>query len=305
VLDAKRVARERMLEEHRRLLYVALTRARDRLVVCGFEGKRGVKPESWYGLAKEAAEKLGKAIERDDGATIHVIGDAEDTLTEAATAASQTTIDIPSWADQSAPVERANPRLIRPSDANDAEEPPTSSPHNAQRFRRGLLVHALLARLPEIDPDQRREIALKFLKAQRDVADAEAIADETLRVLNDPQFAAAFAPGSRAEAGLVADLPELGEGARINGRIDRLAVTDDEVLIVDFKTNRPPPSREKDIPQIYRTQMTLYRAGASKVFPGRRIACALVWTEGPRLMPLSDTLLDAELARISARLQSR
>jgi ATP-dependent helicase/nuclease subunit A len=51
--------------------------------------------------------------------------------------------------------------------------------------------------------------------------------------------------------------------------------------------------------------MTLYRAGASKVFPGRRIACALVWTEGPRLMPLSDTLLDAELARISARLQSR
>jgi ATP-dependent helicase/nuclease subunit A len=304
VLDAKRAARERVLEEHRRLLYVALTRARDRLVVCGFEGKRGVKPESWYGLAKEAAAALGKEIKRDDE-TIHVIGDTDDTLTEATKAKDEKATDIPSWANQIPPIERANPRLIRPSDASDVEELAVSSPQNTQRFRRGLLVHALLARLPEIDPEHRREIALKFLKAQRDVADADAISDETIRVLNDPQFAAAFAPGSRAETGLVADLPELGEGARINGRIDRLAVTDQEVLIVDFKTNRPPPSREEDLPQIYRTQMALYRAGATKIFPGRRIACALVWTEGPRLMPLSDALLDAELARISARLQAR
>jgi len=304
VLDAKRAAKERVLEEHRRLLYVALTRARDRLIVCGFEGKRGVKPESWYGLAKEAAASLGRELKRGDE-TIHVVGDAEDTMAETTQPESETRIAVPAWANQAAPVERANPRLIRPSDANDVEEPTISSPHNAQRFRRGLLVHALLARLPEIAPDARRGIALKFLKAQREVSDADAIADETLRVLNDPQFAAAFAPGSRAEAGLVADLPELGEGARINGRIDRLAVTDDEVLIVDFKTNRPPPSREEDLPQIYRTQMALYRAGASKIFPGRRIACALVWTEGPRLMPLSDTLLDTELARIAARLLSR
>src|SRR5882672_9987022 len=41
VLAAKQAAEERVLEEHRRLLYVALTRARDRLYVCGFEGKLG------------------------------------------------------------------------------------------------------------------------------------------------------------------------------------------------------------------------------------------------------------------------
>ncbi|HTT96868.1 MAG TPA: double-strand break repair helicase AddA [Rhizomicrobium sp.] len=305
VLAAKQVVKERMLEEHRRLLYVALTRARDRLVVCGFEGKKGVRPDSWYTLAKAAAEKLGKAILREDGETVRVIGETDAQLAQPTEAASEIAIAIPSWANQSPPIERANPRLIRPSDASDVEEPAPSSPHNTQRFRRGLLVHALLARLPEIEPEQRRGIALKFLKAQRDVENIEAIADETIRVLNDPQFAAAFAPGSRAEAGLVADLPELGEGARINGRVDRLKVRHDEVLIVDFKTNRPPPAREEDVAQIYRTQMALYRAGATKIFPGRRIACALVWTEGPRLMPLSDSLLDAELARISARLQAR
>ncbi len=305
VLAAKLAVKERMLEEHRRLLYVALTRARDRLVVCGFEGKQGVKPDSWYTLAKAAAEKLGKQIARDDGEAIHVIGDAGDAPAKTAKAASQAAVGIPSWASQPAPIERANPRLIRPSDANDIEEPPTSSPQNTQRFRRGLLVHALLARLPEIDPADRRDIALKFLKAQRDVTDPETIARDVLRVLNNEFFSEVFSLGSRAEVSLIADLPELGEGARINGRVDRLKVRHDEVLIVDFKTNRPPPSREEDVAQIYRTQMALYRAGATRIFPGRRIACALVWTEGPRLMPLSHALLDAELARIAARLQSR
>jgi ATP-dependent helicase/nuclease subunit A len=301
---AKDAARQRMLEERRRLLYVALTRAKDRLVICGFETKKGVAPDSWYALAERAAKEIGAEVVRDDE-TILALGDDLERGVPSAPIAAADIPSLPAWTQAMAPAEYAAPRLIRPSEASDDDEPPARSPHNVQRFRRGLLVHALLARLPEIDPATRRDIALKFLHAQRDVNDADAIVDETLRVLNDPQFAAAFAPGSRAEAGLVADLPELGEGARINGRVDRLAVTDDEVLIVDFKTNRPPPLREEDLPQIYRTQMALYRAGATKIFPGRRIACALVWTEGPRLMPLSAALLDAELARISARLQSR
>jgi ATP-dependent helicase/nuclease subunit A len=121
-------------------------------------------------------------------------------------------------------------------------------------------------------------------------------------VLDDPKFAAAFSPTSMAEAGITASLPELGEAARINGRIDRLAVSEDEVLIVDFKTNRPPPEKAEDVGDLYLAQMALYRAAAEKIFPNRRIACALVWTDGPRLMPLDDTLLEAQLRQIKARL---
>jgi ATP-dependent helicase/nuclease subunit A len=210
--------------------------------------------------------------------------------------------ELPAWATAKAPVEHAAPRLIRPSDAAGQEEPAVTSPRNAKRFRRGLLVHALLARLPEVPEEDRRDIALKFLKARGDAEDAEAIATETLRILNDTLFAPAFAPASRAEIGLVADLPELAPGARVNGRIDRIAVTGDEVLIVDFKTNRPPPATEAEVSPVYRTQMALYRAAAAKIFPGRRIACALVWTEAPSLMRLSDALLEAETARIARRL---
>jgi len=300
VLAAKQAAEDRALEEHRRLLYVALTRARDRLYICGFEGKAGVKPQSWYALAERAAKAKGTAIER-DGETIHVLGEIDEIPVSGAIARTVQT-SVPDWARNPAPEERFSPRLIRPSEAAGAEEPPVRAPGNQTRFKRGNLIHALLARLPEIAPEKRREVALKYLRTRGDAESAEEIAEETLRVLNDPLFAAAFAPGSRAETGLVAELPELGPDARINGRIDRLAVTDDEVLIVDFKTNRPPPKTEDELPQIYRTQMTLYRTGASKIFPGRRIACALVWTEGPSLMALSDALLDAEFGRIAARL---
>ncbi len=101
---------------------------------------------------------------------------------------------------------------------------------------------------------------------------------------------------------IVADLPEIAEGARISGRIERLAVTEDEVLAVDFKTNRPPPARVEDVPHIYVTQMALYRAALAKIFPKRRIACALVWTDGPSLMRLDDSLLDVELTHIGTRL---
>ncbi|HEX4304374.1 MAG TPA: double-strand break repair helicase AddA [Rhizomicrobium sp.] len=304
VLAAKAAAKERMLEEHRRLLYVALTRARDRLIVCGFEGKRGIKDGSWYRLAERAATELGIVLTRGDE-TIRVVGDASDDVQappqqEAATPAAERK----AWLDTPAPRDAPAPRLVRPFDAAGLDEPATLSPFaDNKRFRRGLLVHALLANLPDIPPADRAALAHQFLRMQSiDEADADSLIAETLAVLDDPVFAAAFTPTSRAEIAIVADLPELGPGARVNGRIDRLAVSDDAVLIVDFKTNRPPPTREGDVAPLYTTQMALYRAAASKIFPDKRIACGLVWTEGPTLMKLSNGLLDAEMVRIRARL---
>ena len=298
VKQAKARAEAETRSEHRRLLYVALTRARDRLYVCGFENKKGVKEGSWYELARAAAESLGVKVTEGHGEIITYGATGEEKGVAAAPAPKQKA--LPAWASRPAPVEPALPRLIRPSDAV-GEAPPAFSPTGAGRFRRGLVVHALLARLPEIAPGRRRAVALAFVQASG-LKQPERLVDETLAVLDDPAFAAAFAPGSQAEAGLLAELPELGIGARVNGRIDRLAVTDESVLILDYKTNRPPPAREADVPAVYLAQMALYRAAAAKVFLGRRIVCGLVFTDGPRLLQLSDVVLDAQMAGIMARL---
>jgi ATP-dependent helicase/nuclease subunit A len=294
VKAAQEQAKADWRKEHRRLLYVALTRARDRLIVCGFENRLGTREGSWYALAAEAAQALAMQPTEDG------LGFGTLTMeTKAKSAAPEDTLAVPAWARRAAPAEPGHPRLIRPSDATDTNA--ATSPLAAQRFRRGLVVHALLARLPEVPPPDREHIALAFAAA-KGIADPAALAAETLGVLDDPAFAAAFGPGSRAEAGLLAELPELGPGARINGRIDRLAVSDTEVLILDFKTNRPPPAREEDVAALYLDQMALYRAGAAMVFPGRRIVCGLLFTDGPRLLRLSDALLDRQWAGLAARL---
>ncbi|HEX3756359.1 MAG TPA: double-strand break repair helicase AddA [Rhizomicrobium sp.] len=302
VRAAKTAADQELRNEHLRLFYVALTRARDRLCICGFEGKKGVREGSWYELAQTVAKQMGLEVTR-GGSTILTIGDVEDAH-GAAAAEPQPHLRLPAWVREPAPAEAPLPRLIRPSDAIGVP-PPAFSPsgQGAARFRRGLVVHALLARLPEIASERRRAIALAFVHGSGFAGSAgDALVEETLAVLDDPQFAAAFGPGSRAEAGLTADLPQLGPGTRLNGRIDRLAVTDKEILILDFKTNRPPPAREADVSPVYLAQMALYRAGAARIFPGRRIVCGLVFTDGPRLIRLSEAILDRQMADIGARL---
>jgi len=301
---AKQAEQEEMLAEHRRLLYVALTRARERLYVCGFENKRGLRAGSWYELAQNAATSLGRSITR-HGADAHVFGHVENEKGVVAPAPANDAAKLAPWMTRRAPPEHVLPRLIRPSDALPMPEPSVFSPLREAKdpFKRGNLVHALLSRLPEIEPGARKALAVKYAVAQGFPEDeAAALADETLRILNDPKFAPAFSPASRAEVAFLANLPELGLGAQVNGRVDRLAVTGNEVLILDFKTNRPPPTREQDVSPLYLAQMALYRAAALRIFPGKRIVCGLVWTGGPFLMRLSEPLLDAQLGQIQRRL---
>ena len=133
--------------------------------------------------------------------------------------------------------------------------------------------------------------------------DHRAWAEEALAVLALPEVAPLFGAGSRAEVSLAGRLPRAGgSDYGVSGRIDRLAVNGDEVLILDFKTNRPPPAREEDVPDLYLDQMALYRAGAAKVFPGKRIVCGLLFTDGPRLLRLSEAILDRQWMEMRRRL---
>jgi ATP-dependent helicase/nuclease subunit A len=298
VKAAKQTELTQTLHEHRRLLYVALTRARDRLYICGFENRRGAADGSWYRLVEEAAKAVGKPVMRGEQEA-YAFGHVDNELRGGAEEMPVRS-ELPAWTRRPAPPERAQPRLIRPSDAAEAEERPVLSPlEGVVRFRRGQVAHILLARLPELPPENQRGAALTYCEQNGFTPE---LAEEVMAVLKHPDFAAAFGPDSQAEVAFQAALPAFGEKAQITGRIDRLAVTPEEVLILDYKTNRPPPDREEDVDPVYLAQMALYRDGAARIFPGRRIVCGLVWTDGPRLMRLSGALLDRQIAALSARL---
>ena len=237
VKQAKQAETEELLREHRRLLYVALTRARERLYVCGFENRKGMRGDPWYRLAEKAAVALGRPITR-HGEDAHAFGHVENEKGTAAPVAVGDAARLDPWMTRPAPPEHVSPRLIRPSDALPISEQALFSPLSGGKdpFKRGNVVHALLSRLPDIAPGARKPLAVKFARAQGFAEEeAAALADETIRLLDDPEFAPAFATDSRAEVAFLANLSELGTGAQVNGRVDRLAVTDKEVLVVDFK----------------------------------------------------------------------
>jgi ATP-dependent helicase/nuclease subunit A len=119
-----------------------------------------------------------------------------------------------------------------------------------------------------------------------------------LSVLEDPRFAEVFGPGSRAEVAIAGSAAALPPGLRISGRIDRLVVLPSRVLVVDFKTNRPSPARIEDADPAYLRQMAIYAAVLAEVFEGRAIEAALVWTDGPKLMPIPENLLARSLAAL-------
>jgi ATP-dependent helicase/nuclease subunit A len=288
-------------EEYHRLLYVAMTRARDRLYVCGWQGLQKREERCWYELIKNGLGPLaehdalgGKKVGRLTSDQTKPAKKAKERRTEEAGA------PLPEWALAPAPPERTRPKLAPsrlPYGGATAERFPDQVPLSPRalseknRFARGRLVHALLEHLPEIAPSEQERATQAFVAARgADLAPelrAEIVA-ETLAIAGDDRFAPLFQPGSLAEVPVVARIG----GYDLEGQIDRLAVVEDGLLIVDYKTNRPPPETLEEVAPAYIAQLAGYRKALAPIFPGRRLRAALLWTDGPRLMEVPSTVLD-------------
>lgn len=297
------------LREYRRLLYVALTRAQDRLVVCGaWRGKTsaGYDPGSWYQLCQGAMQRL---VTEGAAASVSATVDSDDItvlrLGAPPTAAGHAPVQVggsdalPAWLSEPAQAETGR-MILSPSRLSPSSEPPVLSPlgpGRTERLRRGRLIHTLFEVLPGIDPSRRRGSAATFLRSQPDLTPDQRseIEASVFGVLDDPQFAAVFGPGGRPEAPVIG---ALGSDRIINGRVDRLVVTDDEILLADYKTDRPAPPSAETVAEAYLAQLAAYREVLSRRWPGRRVRCVLVWTDGPKLMEIPSGLLQEALSRL-------
>lgn len=316
-LAARRRHLDRQMREYRRLLYVALTRAADRLYIAGCYGRKAPAAGCWHALATAGMARLAERepverFETEIGTVLRChlpqtepVAPSGDGVGEGRPAA-PAAAPLPGWCRRPPPEEPRPPRPLTPSRPSQAD-PPVRSPRGAADpgpFRRGRLVHTLLQHLPDLPAAARDAACRRFLAQPRHglaPQDQAALAAETLAVLAHPDFAPLFGPGSRAEvpvvgpvAGLAAD-PGTGEGPPLilSGVVDRLVVTPAAVLIVDYKTNRPPPTKLAEVPPAYWHQMAAYRAALAALWPDRPIRCALLWTDGPRLMELPAAMLTA------------
>jgi ATP-dependent helicase/nuclease subunit A len=299
-------------DEYRRLLYVAMTRAADRLIIggCMPGNMKTVRKLSWYDLIVRGLGNSNLELQEFDTPRDGVVKryarpeDAADATGTASTPATSTPSELPSWLRTPAPPEAAADVLLRPSDPaeDEAHRVRTGEAQQARSraLQRGTLVHRLLQSLPDVAAERRHAAALTYLARNAGGwSDDErgALADQLMALIADPRFEAVFAAGSRAEVSIVGRLDRPGRPL-ISGQIDRLVVTPSEVLIVDYKTNHAPPGRAAEAPAGYVRQLALYRAVLQKLYPQRPVRAALLWTETPELMEISAPALDAQLASI-------
>ncbi|MFS0736387.1 double-strand break repair helicase AddA [Sphingomonas sp. 1P06PA] len=296
IAEAAERARRRDREEHLRLLYVAVTRAEERLVIGGALGPatKGVVPQSsWYAAIEAAMIALGAEEDPADEfwghARHHRGGKPVPPLARARRLAPPEPA-LPAWLHAAAPQEARPPRPLAPSAIGvDAVADPPPSPAMRAAARRGTLLHALFERLPALAPVDRTAAGLRWLEQSAGVIDREereALIADALTVIADARFADVFASDALAEAPIAAVVA----GDVIAGTVDRLLVREDRVLIVDFKTGRRVPATIDAVPAHHLDQMAAYVAALASIFPDRRIEAALLYTAGPVLLPLPDDL---------------
>ena len=267
-----------VIGEHRRLLYVAMTRAAERLIVCGCEGARGVPNGSWYAFVQTG---LGRRLATEaapwsDKETIQVMGEAQRAANAVERPATETLV-LPEWLTRP-PVSEAKPKTRRASVAAFA------GPDRARA--EGRYFHFLLETLATAAHGARTRAAEAVSPRSFGVSEADAAGLRTaaLAILASAELAPFFSAESRGEVAI----GSLG-AAPIDFRIDRLALVGDEVWIADFKLGAPPAHAPAD----YAEQLAAYRDAVGQLFPTRKVRTFLIWSSDAKAAELTFHITEA------------
>ena len=184
-----------------------------------------------------------------------------------------------------------------------SDEPNCSTSNDSHK---GTVLHKLFEVLPDVEPSRQNEVALEYL--QRTLpnfghTEHAAIVENVQSVLSDESLAPCFQPEtSRAEVPIMGIVSLPSRDRSVSGTVDRLAVLDDRVIILDFKTGRYVPKNADVIPQDYALQMALYAMLLSQIYPEKSVEPVIVWTtaaEGARIMRLPDAALEEARGQLS------
>src|SRR5262252_8224243 len=318
VAAARQSALVEASDEYRRLLYVAMTRAANRLIICGADTEKKRPDDCWYDLIRRALDShLVEETEADEK-----VWRFRKTTPERASPAERHTVksferlEFPSWLRQPATLKNLGVVTIAPSSGS-AEEPGRAAAGAAtgtaldrqKAMQRGQIVHRLMQALPDLPPAARKAALERYLSnpAHRLSPDELVeIARQVLGILDDGRFAEFFAAGSRPEVSIVGRVARPGgEPVLVAGQVDRLRVTADAVLVIDYKTDPPVPSTLDDVPSDYVTQLAFYRAVSTGIYPAKRVRAALLFSAGPNLIEIPGPILDIALKAALERAETQ
>jgi ATP-dependent helicase/nuclease subunit A len=311
-------------EEYRRLLYVGMTRAADRLIVCGYRGKIE-NPDTWQtmiatALSNDELHCSPASFKGPDGEWTGLEwrlpaagGKAPQAGHREREAANE--VPLPPALSRPLPRQKILPRPLSPSGAgtmidDDADDLIVTSPLFGDKQKGGLalqkgkLVHRLLQVLTELPISERRDAARRYAdRAARfwPASEKTVLVESVMSVLGNPGLEAIFSQRSQSEVSIMGTLSLEGSDYAISGRVDRLAEDRDRVTVLDYKTNRIPPQDADSVPLAHRAQLAIYREILKPLYPEKEIDCVLVYTETAKVISLPPELLARSLAELQTK----
>ena len=290
----KQLAQHQIDQEYRRLMYVAMTRAEDRLYVCGWQASQEPQEASWYKLIQSAVMDVGQAVEFDFSgyspqgwqgigyryACPQLVELAELDIHEKVCGKTTT----PAWLNEKPRYEPISEGPVRPSGVNPEEVSLASKSYN-----RGTVIHKLLQYLPDVPEEQRYQAGLQLLKTMAKVPEDhyQGLVLDVLRVLESDEVKQLFGVASRVEVPITGTI----NGKVVSGQVDRLVCFDHEIVVIDYKTNRIPPTNVQEVPTIYLHQLATYKEILQRIYPHHTIRCILLWTQTLDVMEIPGYLL--------------
>ena len=312
-------------EEYRRLLYVGMTRAADRLTICGYRGTRD-NPESWQAMIAAALSAHADhcrvvSFAGPDGEwsglswRLPAAPGKPVSRAEHAAAGPVEAIPLPGALFRPLPPQKILPRPLSPSGAgtmidDDADDLIVTSPlfgdkaKGSLALQKGKLVHRMLQMLTEFPEADRAAAARRYADRAARFWPAEErskLVAGVMSILSHPDLAPVFSARSQSEVSIMGTLTLDGQDFAISGRIDRLVETEDRVIILDYKTNRVPPASETEVPLAYRAQLAIYREILGPLYPGKAIEGVLAYTETASIITLSTGLMARSLAELQTK----
>lgn len=271
-------------DEYRRLLYVALTRAEDRLYIAGYTKDKEANDESWYKLLQN---NLTSNVDYPINERCMVYDIAQENTFEHKNkiiSKNVSSVDY-SYLLSEAPSQSPLAKPYTPSKDENDEIEISSSPleDNGKFYKRGTAIHKLLQYITEVDTKNRQTIATTFLQKQLPDFSYKEINKIVLEVLKlCDTYSEIFTENSMAEVPIIGEV----DGKIISAKIDRIVIYDNRVIIVDYKTNRPSAKTIDDVPIQYINQIKHYKILLEKIYPNKTIETYLLWTNTCNMMKI-------------------
>ncbi|MBR9983999.1 MAG: UvrD-helicase domain-containing protein [Wolbachia endosymbiont of Homalodisca vitripennis] len=280
------VKREKKLEdynEYLRLLYVALTRAEDELYILG---KEPVQKGSWYDLVIQ----YGALYERKKLYLQPIFKEKVEVLCMNANYPSiykkrdyfdVSVISPPSNLSMSLQHVTLEPGEKKPvSSAGMTDENAGMTKRSigtTDSYARGLIIHSILQYMPKIEKDRRKNWVRKYLDSINTSEDKDEIYSKILTF--NEKYDYLFDLEGKSEIPLSGTI----DGKPVLVRLDRLCITEDKAIIIDYKSHHNVSiSSSNEI----KKQMLIYKTLVQEVYPDKQVECVVIWMEDLTLQSL-------------------